>query len=67
MIEMRTVCICDVCGKTVDAIGRQGQYNETDYDPPKGWGKGAANDDVDICPECMKKLRLANSGETQLF
>lgn len=56
MIEERIVCICDVCGKTVAAVARPGQYNETDYVAPGDWGTGAASSDIDICPECLKKL-----------
>lgn len=56
MIKEKVVCICDLCGKTVEAVARSGQYNETEYDPPKDWSKGSVNNDVDICPECKKKL-----------
>lgn len=60
MIESRVVCICDICGKTVAAVARSGQYNETDYVAPKGWRKGVANKDVDICPECAEKMSRQN-------
>lgn len=56
MIKTKKVCICDICGKSVDAVARPWQYNDTEYFPPEGWGKGSVNTDVDICPECYKKL-----------
>lgn len=56
MIKTKTVCVCDVCGRIVDAVARSGQYNETEYDLPKDWSKGSVNNGVDICPDCKRKL-----------
>lgn len=58
MIEERVVCICDVCGKTVEAA----KVDNEQYVAPRGWKKGIANNNVDICPECMKKLKPTISG-----
>ncbi len=57
MIKTKPICACDICGKTVDAVAKAWPYHEAKYYPPEGWGKGAENTDVDICPECLKKLR----------
>lgn len=61
MIDLRTVCICDVCGKTVEAA----KVDNEQYVAPRDWGKGAANTDVDICPDCLRKLKPSGFGVTR--
>ena len=58
MIKKTTVCMCDICGKTVNAKPIGTQYNETDYGRPNGWS-GGATESTDICPECMAKFNLS--------
>ena len=50
-IKQIWIAECDMCGKTERAHPKPGRYNETDYEPPLGWGHGA-NKDFIICPEC---------------
>lgn len=54
-IYTKTVCACDVCGRTELAKGVNGRYNETEYVEPDGWVKGFGGN-FHICPDCRAKL-----------
>lgn len=57
MIQNLTVCMCDICGKMGEAKVVSTQYNLPIYGQPDGWSKGA-NEHMDICPECTKKMKM---------
>lgn len=56
MIKQITVAECDICGATEKAKMGTAQYNETIYEPPKGWIRSGTNNMFLICPKCWEKL-----------
>ena len=65
MIQERTVCICDTCGRIENAREVLGQHNETEYNAPEGWAKGKTPT-VDICPVCAAELLALKHGNSRI-
>lgn len=57
MIKTVMVCICDVCGRTEEAVPFGTPYMDKEYHAPVGWCQTAARPDVHLCPDCYGLLR----------
>ncbi len=62
MIKSKVVVKCDVCGHIEEAVEIAEDNKEAKHSAPRGWGKVVNGNDVDICPDCMRKLKPGGIG-----